>query len=70
MDSQLVNVPADRGCKHIVLDTQSLLGKPAADVRITTRDAAGEATAASVKPLDDRRLEFSTTATAVDYLLR
>ena len=70
LDSQLANNPADRGCKHIVLDTQTLLGKPAASVRITARDDAGKTTTASVKPLDDRRLEFSTTVTAVDYLLR
>ncbi|MFA5193097.1 MAG: hypothetical protein WC740_20500, partial [Verrucomicrobiia bacterium] len=58
----------DRGCKHIVLDTRMLLGKPAANVRVTARDEAGRVTAASSEPLSDQRLKFSATS-AVDYVL-
>lgn len=67
-DSQLANTPGDRGCKHIVLDTRMLLGKPAANVRVTARDEAGQATAASGEPLSDQRLKFPATS-AVDYVL-
>jgi len=69
-DSQLANIPADRGCKHIVLDTQALLSKPAAKIRITARNEIGEVASASAEPLTDGRLKLKTDASLVDYLLR
>ena len=69
-DQELVNTPADRGCKRIILDSRALLGKPAGELRVTARNEAGETTTADAKVIEDGRLQIIPSATAVDYLLQ
>jgi len=69
-DFELPPPPADRGCKHIVLDTRALLGKPAAKVAVTARDAAGAPVSAKTTPLGDGRMQVAPDAAAVDYVLK
>jgi len=69
-DVRPAKIPADRGCRTIVLDAKALLGKPAADVRVTARDEAGQAAVAGVKVLDADRLEILLSDAVADYVLQ
>jgi len=62
------DVPENRGCSFLAVDTNMLLGKPPAAVRVTARAESG----ASVKPrtLSGAWLEITPSADVVDYLLR
>ena len=62
--------PADRGCKHIVLDTQSLLGKPASACRVTARDDSQKATPLTPEALDPSRLKLSPGAGIMEYIIQ
>jgi hypothetical protein len=69
-DFRLAGVPADRGCRHLVLDTQALLGKPAAQLRVVGRTESGAARPIRTRLLDDGRLQIIPGEDVVDYLIR
>ena len=68
-DLRPAKFPGDRGCKHIVLDTKALLGKPAGEVQVTAWDQAGQA-AAAIKALNADCLQIFPSNAIVDYMLR
>jgi hypothetical protein len=69
-DFKLAAVPADRGCKRLVLDTQALMGRPAAEVQVSARDDEGKPVESAAKALDARHLSLPTTAQIADYVLQ
>ncbi len=69
-DFKLAGPPADRGCKRLVIDTQALMGKAAADVKVEARDDEGKPVDGAAKVLDGTHLLLPTTAQIADYVLR
>ena len=66
-DMRLKEVPADRGCGAITLDTRALLGKAPAAARVQVRDGAGKTANAPTQA--GERLTVVPAAGAADYLL-
>ena len=64
---RLKSIPADRGCGAIAVDTQALLGKAPAAVRVHARSDSNQPAAARVQACE--KLTFTPTAAVADYLL-
>lgn len=68
-DYRPTGVPAERGCGYLAVDTAVLLGKPAGEARVTARGDGGGVVAASVRPLDDGRLQLRTGEGIAAYVV-
>ncbi|MFA5864868.1 MAG: hypothetical protein WC975_09285 [Phycisphaerae bacterium] len=66
----LAGIPADRGCKRLIISTQDLMNKKAGEVNIQARDYEGKKMQVKVKILDNNRLQIFPDVYAVDYLLQ
>jgi hypothetical protein len=57
----------ERGCRYVAVDLEALLGRPAAEARISARDADGNPLPANVRWLDERWVQFLGGESGLDY---